>query len=509
MSTPMEHAPVEHSSEAAHTSPSTVPATPTPTPGVFGTIGQQQPTSSTPAGAQLAPSVVNSGEAHLRPREAAPAVPTRLPRPRGNLRWGIAVLLFAGVVINYFDRVNISVADKPLSSAFGLSASQYGILLSSFLWSYALLQIPVGQLLDKVGVKWVMRVGTILWSLATFMTAIVSGLGLIILARVLLGVAEAPAFPADSKATGYWFPLNERGLATSSFDAAAKFSNVIGVPIVAFAVTLWGWRGGFWVTGALSALFVVAWWIWYRNPGESRRLTRAEREYIRDGGAQSEAAVPRNARASLGYLLRQRKVWGLTLGFAAYGYSFYLLLTWLPGFLETQYHMTVLKSGFYTIIPWFVATLTDFIIGGWLVDFLISRGYNSTKVRKALIVLGMVLGLAVVGAAFTRNPNVAIFWITIALGGLAFAAPIGWSIPALVAPAGTVGTVGSIMNFFNNVMGILAPIVTGFIVAGTGSFAIGFIVAAVILAVGIACYLVLLGTIEQIPQPADAVVGPR
>src|SRR5436309_6777098 len=138
--------------------------------------------------------------------------------------------------------------------------------------------------------------------------------------------------------------------------------------------------------------------------------------------------------------------------------------------------MTVLKSGFYTIIPWVVATITDVLIGGWLVDTLIKRGYDATRVRKVLFTIGLVLGIAVVGAAFTNNANVAIIWISIALGGLAFAAPIGWSIPGLIAPKGTVGTVGSIMNFFNNLVGIAAPIVAGIIFDRTGSFAVNFLV---------------------------------
>jgi cyanate permease len=141
--------------------------------------------------------------------------------------------------------------------------------------------------------------------------------------------------------------------------------------------------------------------------------------------------------------LSKRKVWGLTLGFGAYNYAFYIFLTWLPGYLQTQLHMTVLKSGRYTAIPWIVATLADFIIGGWLVDVLIRKGYDQSKVRLTLLVLGMLLGMAVFGAAFTRDPNVAIFWISIALGGLAFSAPIGWSIPALIAPEGSVGTLGA------------------------------------------------------------------
>ncbi|KPV42609.1 MFS transporter [Alicyclobacillus ferrooxydans] len=420
---------------------------------------------------------------------------------RGKVRWSIAVVLFLGVLINYFDRTNMSVATKPMMHEFHLTTGQWGVLMSSFAWSYSLLQIPIGALLDKIGVKWLMRVGTVVWSLATFMTAIVSGMGLIILSRILLGAAEAPAFPGASKATGYWFPMRERGVATSMFDAAAKFSNVIGAPLVAWAVTIWTWRGGFLMTGVLSAIYAVIYWIWYRDPKEHRSITKEELEYIAEGGGQSEGEAEGGVGRNLGFLLSNRKVWGLTIGFAAYGYSFYLFLTWLPGYLEKQMGMSVLKSSGYVAIPWLIATITDFLIGGFLVDSLIRKGYNPSKVRKTLFTIGMILGLAVGGAAFTNNPNVAIIYISIALGGLAFAAPIGWSIPAIIAPKGTVGTVGSIMNFVNNLMGIAAPIITGYIAGGTGSFADGFLVAAIALVVGILCFLFLMGRIEPIKTP--------
>src|SRR2546421_1126100 len=424
----------------------------------------------------------------------------------GNVRWGIAGLLGTGIVINYLDRVNISVATKPFENEFHLTQTQMGIILSAYLWSYVLLQVPVGALLDRFGVTWPVRIGTFIWGLATYMTAIVSGLGLVILSRILLGAAEAPIFPGAAKATGYWFPIKERGLATSAFDAAAKFSNVIGIPLVAVAVTLWGWRAAFYVTGTLSLLYCALFWIGYRDPSKSKRLASEERSYIVEGGSQQEGQTSGHRLANLGFLLRQPKVWGLTLGFAAYGYSFYLFLSWIPGYLQTALHMSVLSSGFYTIVPWVVATITDIVIGGWLVDALIKRGYDATRVRKSLFTIGLILGIAVIGAAFTTDPNVAIIWISIALGGLAFAAPIGWSIPGLIAPKGTVGTVGSIMNFFNNLAGIVAPILAGFIFDRTGSFAANFLVAGAILVVGIICFLVLLGRIEQIQKPE---IGPE
>ncbi len=430
-------------------------------------------------------------------------------RPRGrNLRWGISGLLGVGILINYFDRVNLSVATAPIIHDFHLTNGEMGILLSAYLWTYVLLQIPVGALLDKTGVKWLMRVGTLLWSIASFMTAIVSGLGLVFISRLILGIGEAPAFPGASKATGYWFPMKERGLATSAFDAAAKFSNVIGLPLVAFVVTLYGWKAGFVMTGILSLLYFILFWITYHDPKDAKHLSQEEYTYIKEGGAQQENTAEESSTwgetgRNLLFLLRQKKVWALTLGFTAYGYSFYLFLSWLPGYLETALHLSVLKSGLYSIIPWAVATITDVLIGGWLVDTLIKRGYDPTKVRKTLVAIGLALGIAVIGAAFTTDAIVATIWISIALGGLAFAAPIGWSLPGLVAPKGTVGTVGSIMNFFNNGAGIVAPIVAGFVFDATKSFALNFVIAAIILVLGILSYLLLLGKIEQIQWPDD------
>jgi MFS transporter, ACS family, D-galactonate transporter len=426
----------------------------------------------------------------------------------GGLRWAIAILLGIGIIINYFDRLNISVAAGPLTQEYHLSATQLGFILSSYLWTYTLLQIPIGALLDKIGIKWLMRIGTVIWSIATFMTAIVSGYGLIILSRFLLGIAEAPTFPGASKATGYWFPMNERGLATSAFDAAAKFSNVIGAPLVAIAITIYGWRAGFWVTGVLSLIYAVVFWLLYRDPKESRRLSEEERTYIVEGGAQQEEQTGETTSwadtwTNIRYLLRQRKIWAMTLGFAAYGYSFYLLLSWLPGYLQRQLHVSILGSSYYAAIAWGVATITDIVIGGWLVDHLIRRGHDSSKVRKTLFAVGMIIGVAVIGAAFTTDPNIAIIWISIALGGLAFAAPIGWSIPALVAPKGTVGTTGSIMNFFNNLVGIIAPILAGYIADRTGGFAVNFLIAGAVLLLGIAAYLLMLGKIEQLPSPME------
>lgn len=427
----------------------------------------------------------------------SPTIPRR--------RWGIGALLGVGVLINYIDRIGLSVAAPQIQDVFQLTPVQLGLLFSAFAWSYSVLQIPVGMVLDRFGPTKVGRWGALLWGIASTITAFSSGFAGIFIARILLGVAEAPAFPVSSKATGYWFPRRERAMATALFDAAAKFSNVIGVPLVAVTVVAFGWRWGFGLTACLSFLYFFAFLFIYRDPSADPQLSRVEHQYIKDGGGAPEGPSEAGALGMLGYLLTKTKVWGLTIGFAAYGYSFYLFLTWLPGYLVQSMHMSILKSAGFAAIPWAVATVTDLFVGGWLIDHLIARGKDESVVRKSVLVIGMLFGLAVFGATQTTDPAWAIFWISIALGGLAAAAPVGWSLPSLIAPKGGAGTIGGIMNFANNLMGAAAPIVTGMIVGATNSFANAFFIAGIILLVGIFCFVFVLGKIEPVPEPqADA-----
>jgi MFS family permease len=185
------------------------------------------------------------------------------------LRWRIGALLGAGVLVNFFDRICLSVAGPQLQHTLGLSASELGLLFSAFFWTYALSQIPAGLILDRWGVTRVGRWSAFLWGVASVITALASGFAGIFAARCLLGIAEAASFPANSKATGYWFPRKERASSTALFDSAAKFSNVIGVPLVALAVVHFGWRWGFGLVAALSFVYFAAFYAIYRNPRRS------------------------------------------------------------------------------------------------------------------------------------------------------------------------------------------------------------------------------------------------
>jgi sugar phosphate permease len=418
-------------------------------------------------------------------------------------RWRIAFLLALGVLVNFFDRINLSVSRDALHDSFGLSLVAFGYLSSAFSWTYAALQMPSGILLDRWGVRRVGRISSLLWSISSFAAAVAPGLSWFFGARLLLGVSESPTFPANAKALGYWFTREERSLATAITDAAAKFSSAIGVPLIGLLLLYFGWRWSFAATGLISFLYFVLFYAIYRNPSEDRGLTAAELQFIQRGGTQLEGHGKTERGASLGYLLQQRKVYGLALGWGAYNYTFFLLLTWLPSYLSVSLHMDLFHSIFYTSVPWLFATFTDLLIGGWLVDALIQRGYDAQRVRQSVLVAGMAFGLAIFGAANAHSPMAALIWISLALGGLAAAAPVAWTVPSLIAPRESVGTLAGAVNLSGQIGAISAPIVTGYIVSATHSFASAFVTATAILLLGIVGYIFLLGRIEPIPEPAE------
>lgn len=403
------------------------------------------------------------------------------------------------MLVNYFDRVNLSVSHAALYTAFGISNVTFGYLSGAYNWTYAACQLPIGVILDRFGVKRVGRISSFIWSVASFAAAISTSVGALFGARFLLGVGEAPTFPASAKAVGRWFPPNERGTATALFDGAAKFASAIGVPALGIILLSVGWRWSFALTGIISLTYFALFCAIYRDPDDDPLLTTEERLHMLEGVEAAKLKEHETTQSSsLGYLLRQKKVLGLAIGFGSYNYVFYLLLTWLPSYLSSALHIDLLHSFLYTGVPWLIATIMDFL-GGGIADALIQRGYEGNKVRKTIMMLGMMGGLGILGAAFAHTATQALFWISVSIGGLSAMAPVGWSVPSLIAPHGSTGTVGGIMNLSNQISGISAPIITGYVVSITQSYFWAFAVAAIYLLIGIACYIFLLQKIEAVP----------
>ena len=351
-------------------------------------------------------------------------------RREGGTRWAVAVVLGLGVLVNYFDRVNLSVAHDALQASFGMSDVLFGYMLSAYSWTYAAMQLPSGSLLDRFGVRRVMLVAILLWALASGLASIAPSIVLLFAARLLLGVGEAPTFPANAKAIGLWFPERERGMPTATFDAAAKLSIGVGTEVLGLILLRYGLRANFATTAVLSLLYAGLFWAVYRDPRPGE-------------GAVDEKTAERSARrVVLGDLLRERKVWGAALGSGAYNYCFYLLLTWLPVYLERGVRLTAKRAVLLSGVPWLLAAVADFAVGGYLVDTLIRRGRNADTVRRSVLIGGTALGLFVVAPAFSHEPRTVLVCLSLALSGLAAAAPVVWSMPSLLAPAGGTGRVG-------------------------------------------------------------------
>jgi sugar phosphate permease len=411
-------------------------------------------------------------------------------------RWRIAFLLGVGVLVNYFDRVNLSVSHNALVQSFGITDVIFGYLSSAYSFTYAALQLPIGVILDKLGVRRVGRIGIFLWSCASFGAAITPTLHGLFGARFLLGIGEAPTFPANAKAIGHWFPHHERSFATACFDAAAKLASAVGIPLMGFVLLWAGWRWSFALTGFISLAYFLLFWRVYREPLEDPLLTETEREYIDCSEASNDTGAQSAKEHSLFYLLTVPKVMGLALGSGAYNYVFYLLLTWLPTYLSTSLHIDLLHSFIYTSVPWLIATTTDLLIGGMMVDFFVRRGANGSRIRRIILIAGTAFGLGIFGAAHAPSAAYALFWISLSIGGLAAAAPVMWSLPSFIASRPNVGKVGGIINFAGQISGICAPIITGYVVQTQHSYALAFIIPAAYLLIGIGGYIFLLGRIE-------------
>lgn len=428
-----------------------------------------------------------------------PATPNLLPHAVPRRRWRIAWLLGVGVLVSYFDRVNLSASHGALITAFGISDIAFGFLSAAYNLTYWLCQLPIGVVLDRFGVRRVGRAGIVLWSVATFGAAVAPSLGALFGARFVLGVGEAPTFPASAKAVGRWFPRQERSLPTALFDSAAKFSSVIGIPLVGIVLLRFGWRWSFALTGVISLLYLVYFWRVYRDPEEDRGLSDLERRYIAGPDPSVGAIAP--PASSLWHLVRQRKVLALALGFGSYNYVFYLLLSWLPSYFSQALHIDLLHSFLYTSVPWLIATVCELAIGGWLVDFLVRRGVDPNRVRRTVMIGGACCGLGILGAAQATTAAEALTWISVSITGLSVHAAVGWSLPSLIVGRRDVGKVGGIVNFSNQLSGICAPVLTGYLLTALHSYNWVFGVAAIYLVIGICGYLFMLGRLDS---PLDA-----
>ena len=408
-----------------------------------------------------------------------------------NTRWRILALLLTATVINYIDRINLSYAAPDFMREYHVSPGEMGLVLSAFLWTYFLAQIPFGLALDRFGVRPIFFIGALIWGGATMLTATATGVGSMISWRVLLGIGEAPMAPAGAKVVGMWVGDGERGLAAAIAGVAGVPLGVfLSSPFIGWLLQTFGWRAVFVATGLLAIVWAIVWVSYYRDPARHRGLAPAERQYLAEN--ISKLRQPGAARAlGWGEILRNRNVLGLSLGQAALLFNLYFLLTWLPTFLIDQHHLTMLRTGIFGSIPWFFG-LVGVLVGGWVSDALIRRGWPILRARKVVLASGLVLGMVSLFSAFTASLTATLACLSVSVFGVLLTNSVAWAANAEVAPASQGGRVAAVQNCVGNAGGLLAPVTVGYLLQLTGSWVAPMLAAAVVACLGIACYALLL-----------------
>ncbi|KMV36018.1 MFS transporter [Franconibacter pulveris 601] len=427
-------------------------------------------------------------------------------------RFSVLTLLFVVTAINYMDRANLSVAGSHIQGEFALSATQLGLLFSMFTWFYAMSQIPVGYLLDRIGSRWLYGSAIVLWSVFTllmglashhFFTTATASFMMLLACRALVGIAEAPSFPSNTKIIATWFPDHERARATATYSSAQYIGLALLTPALSFIVSRWGWEMSFYISGLVGIVFGIYWLIAYRDPQHSKRVNQAELTLIRQGGGYGSASQGTDNRVdwpSVRYILRQRTTWGLFIAQFAASSTLYFFLTWFIVYLEKGLHLSIDKAGIGAMFPYLMA-MAGVLCGGTLSDLLLKRGRSRTFARKLPVMTGMLLtcSIALVNF-FQESPAIAIAILSVAFFANAFS-NLGWVVCSDVIPRHLIGTIGGFLNIFGNLSGIASPIIIGVILQRTQNFQYAMWYIAAVALAGFLAYLFLVGKIEVMTPP--------
>jgi MFS transporter, ACS family, D-galactonate transporter len=407
-------------------------------------------------------------------------------------------LIFIATVINYLDRTNLSVAAPLLTKEMHLDSAQMGFLFSAFAWTYAICNLPGGYFVDRLGSRLTYALSLFFWSMATALQGWASSFNGLFGLRLGVGIAEAPAFPANNRVVTVWFPTRERGMATSCFVSGQYIGTGLCTPILFWIAATWGWRAIFMVTGAAGLVFSYIWWKVYRDPMKSALANAAEIEEIRAGGAGMGSQVQAPFKWSdVRQLLSYRQIWALCIGKFSISVVIFFLLTWFPSYLVQERGLSLLKVGGYAVAPYMGAAIGVLVGGAWS-DWLLKRGVSQTWARKIPIVTGFLLTSIIFLANFTSSNLSTIAVVTCAFF-FSGVSSIGWAVTSDVAPVRLVGMTGGIVNFAANLAGIMTPIAVGYIVKSTGSYYWALALVAVFPAVlGVFAYTVVLGEIRRI-----------
>ena len=379
-------------------------------------------------------------------------------------------LLVIAVLINYVDRGNLALAAPLLSREWGMSASQLGILLSAFFWTYVLLQVPMGWLVDRFSASALLAAGFLAWSGATIFTGLARGFATLLGMRLLLGMGEAVIFPASSKIFSEHLEEKERGLANGLLVAAIRWGTAVGAFGGGLLMAHFGWRRTFLAIGLLGLLWLPAWQRW-----KPRRMAHEPRKPVEE--------LP-SFGTSFGTIVRLRPFWGASIGHLGENYLLYLLMSWLPFYLVHERHLSTTAMA-WTAGMIYAIDSTAAIVTGRIADLWIRRGMSACSARKWPMVAGLLIAVVSLLGCAVAGPKTWLPFLVGAAIGCGTSCSGVYAVPQTLAGPRLAGRWVGMQNCVANFAGIIAPVLTGFLVQRTGHFSAALMVAAAFAALGV------------------------
>jgi ACS family glucarate transporter-like MFS transporter len=389
-------------------------------------------------------------------------------------------------MINYMDRIALSIAAIPIAREFKLSAVGMGYLFSSFIWSYAIFLLPMGFLIDRFGTKRMAGVGIFIWSAATALTGAANSFGALLMARLVMGGGESVSNPVGAKVIRQWIPANERGMVTSMFNSGSYAGPAICSVILGSLVALYGWRMSFVIAGGIGFVWLAAWLLFFNAPEKAKWLNADEREKIireRDTKTAGAAAISSDA-SGLRSLMRTPTLWGLAITQGCNVYTQYLFLTWLPSYLQASRGLSISHTGLFSAVPYAAAVILCIFVGRLSDKYLKRSGVGSGRRRNA-VALTMLAGAAILTVPFISNLTVLLVVFSITLTGIASTTSLNFALLNDLLPnSRDVAKAMAFVAVGGNLFGMIAPIATGYVVAATGSYDWAFGIAGLLLLAG-------------------------
>ena len=399
-------------------------------------------------------------------------------------RTWIYVFLFSMTSINYIDRVALSVAALPIAREFGITPIEMGFLFSSFIWTYFATLLLWGLALDYWGSRRVNAIGMAIFSVATVATGFAWSFTSILVARLVMGAGESSSFPAGGKVIREWMPAGERGMAAATLNGGSYAGPAIGAIVVAWAVQLIGWRTGFMLVGSAGFIWLLCWTKWFQRPEQASFIGSRERALILRERNSGEPEGGHNSLMKLSDLLKSMSVWGLliTQGFGSY--SQFLFLTWLPTYLQTERHLNIVNSGYFTALPYALSVLLGLLIGR-LSDRLLTSDACRRGGRRNVVAACMLLTSVVLVTPFVQSVWVmaAVFSLSLTGASAAIAMNIAL-IGDLLPTSAEVGRGTGLLITGGASFALIAPIATGYVVALTHSYNNAFYIAGALAVAG-------------------------